>query len=306
MRAWKYRPNPAASCTCVRYRPQLRPVFEINPIRNPRSESERRVSSTSGRVAGGRETMAPWIASSTAVTMPASFSSSPANRMKVRTCSSGGSSRCSAHIRSSRSPWRSYAPERTERAGRRPCSRSRTSSRPIRKARIVPESDLAGMTAIVPHQSNVTPLIVMSRLNVEDDFGDPFLRIDGEAVPRHGLDHELQLVPLLVDRLSPRAALERRPDDARLERREEESLGLVDVQEFPEPSEEERRKVVRLEAHLDLTDGLHLGQVRDEAEHPLRGIHEQFVQIAPVCADADIGRVFDFFVPHAWEKAEKG
>src|SRR5437879_13710543 len=196
-----HRSNPAACCACVRYRPQLRPVFEINPIRNPCSESEPRVSSTSGKVAGGRETMAPWIASSTAVTTPASFSSSPANRMKVRTCSSGGSSRCSAHILSSRSPWRSYAPERTEGAGRRPCSRSRTSSRPIRNARIVPESDLAGMTAIVPHQSNVTPVIVISRLDVEDDYGDPLLRLDGEAVPRHGLDHELQLVPLLVDQI---------------------------------------------------------------------------------------------------------
>ena len=73
----------------------------------------------------------------------------------------------------------------------------------------------------------------------------------------------------------------------------------MDVQEFPKPSEEKRRKVVRLEAHLDLTDGLHLGQVRDEAEHPLRGIHEQFVQGPPVRADADVGRVLDFLVSHA-------
>src|SRR5207244_10870807 len=131
--------------------------------------------------------------------------------------------------------------DRTEGAGRRPCSRSRTSSRPIRNARIVPESDLAGMTAIVPHQSSVTPLIVISRLDVEDDFGDPFLRIDGEAVPRHGLDYELQLVPLLVDRLPPRAALERRPHDPRLERPEEEPLRSVDVPWFPEPSADERR-----------------------------------------------------------------
>src|SRR6266566_151210 len=253
---------------------------------SPCSESDRSVSSTWGNVAGGRETIAPWIASSTAVNKSRSFVFSPANCMNARTCSSGGSSRCSAHMLSSKSPWRSYA-------------RSRASTLNIRNRRMAPESDFAGITAIVPHQSNVTPLIVMDRLDVEDDLGDPFLRIHGEAVAGHGLDHEPQLVPILVDRLPARVTFERPSADVHVERREEESLGLVDVQQFPKPSEEERRKVVRLEAHLDLADGLHLGQVRDEAEHPLRGIREQFVQIAPVRADADVGGVLDFFVSHA-------
>src|SRR5712692_3832996 len=44
-------------------------------------------------------------------------------------------------------------------------------------------------------------------LDVEDDLGDSSFRIDGELVPGHGLDHELQLVPRLVDRLAPRATL---------------------------------------------------------------------------------------------------
>src|SRR5207253_2104809 len=143
---------------------------------SPCSESDRSVSSMWGNVAGGRETIAPWIASSTAVNKSRSFVSSPAN--------------------------------------------------------------------------------CMDRLDVEDDLGDPFLRIHGEAVAGHGLDHEPQLVPILVDRLPARVTFERPSDDVHVEGREEESLGVVDVQQFPKRSKEERRKVVRLEAHLDLADGL--------------------------------------------------
>src|SRR2546423_6392247 len=98
-------------------------------------------------------------------------------------------------------------------------------------------SRTAGISTTVPHQSNVTPLIVMDRLDVEDDLGDPLRRIHGEAVARHGLDRELQFVAFLVDRLPARMALERRSDDVRIERREQEPLRLVDVQEFREPSE---------------------------------------------------------------------
>src|SRR2546421_917035 len=256
----------------------------------------------SGKVAGGRETMAAWIASPITGTTSASAASSPANCMNDRTCSSGESSRCSAHKPSSRSVWRSYASSSAERAGRSPWSRNMASSRAIRNARIAPASDCAGMTAIVPHQSNVTPWIVMDGLDVEDDLGDPFLRIHGEPVARHGLDHELQLVPPLVDRFPARAAFERCLDDPRVERREEKSLRLVDVQEFRQPSKEEGRKVLRLKADLDLADGLHGPQVRDEAEHPLGGICEQFVRGPPVRADADIGRVLDFLVAHAEER----
>src|SRR5205809_7512236 len=117
-------------------------------------------------------------------------------------------------------------------------------------------SRTAGISTTVPHQSNVTPLIVIDRLDVEDDLGDAFLRIDGEAVPRHGLDHELQLVSIRVDRFPASVSFAWPCDDVQGEGREVDWVWLVDVLRFRKPSEEERRKVVPLESHFSLADGL--------------------------------------------------
>src|SRR6266571_3621123 len=69
----------------------------------------------------------------------------------------------------------------------------------------------------------------------------------------HGLDDELELVALLVDRFPPRTTAQRGAFHLHVERSEEEMLGLVDEQEFGEPPEQERGDVFRFEPELDLS-----------------------------------------------------
>src|SRR6266566_8398495 len=80
--------------------------------------------------------------------------------------------------------------------------------------------------------------------------------------------------------------------------REEEALGLVDVEEFGEPPEHEGRDVLRGETDLDLADRLHGVEIGDEAEHPLGRVREEVVQRRSVRPDPDVRGVLDFFVPH--------
>src|SRR2546422_488957 len=74
-------------------------------------------------------------------------------------------------------------------------------------------------------------------LDVEDDFGDALVRIDRQSMSGHRLDGEPELVALLVDRFPAGAAPQRRPVHVHLERSEQETLRLVDVQEFGEPAQ---------------------------------------------------------------------
>src|SRR5437867_5405532 len=135
-------------------------------------------------------------------------------------------------------------------------------------------------------------------LDVEDDFGNALLRIDDQSMSGRGLDDELELVALLVDRFSARTTAQRGAFHLHVERSEEEMLGLVDEQEFGEPPEQERGDVFRFEPDFDLSDLFDRVEIRDEAEHPLGGGREQLVQRGPVRADPDVRGVLDLFVPH--------
>ena len=114
----------------------------------------------------------------------------------------------------------------------------------------------------------------------------------------HGFHGELELVTLLVDGLPACTTAQRGPIHLHIERGEEETLRLVEIQEFGEPPKEKGRDVVRFEADFDLSDLFDRVEIRDEAEHPLGGVREQLVQRGPVRADPDVRGVLDLFVPH--------
>src|SRR5439155_1697870 len=173
-------PIPTACWSFVRYRPQLRPVFEMSPIANPLARKASRVSRTCGKKLGGRTRIAPPRASLTRPTIAGSRRSMPASRSKRSTWSSGLNSR-----------WRAQA-----------CTTA-----------------------------------------------------------------------------------QRGPIHLHIERGEEETLRLVEIQEFGEPPKEKGRDVVRFEADFDLSDLFDRVEIRDEAEHPLGGVREQLVQRGPVRAD---------------------
>src|SRR3990170_393295 len=154
-----------------------------------------------------------------------------------------------------------------------------------------------GVSAIVCHQSNVTPWTMVS-LDVEDDLRDPALEIHGQAVVRHGLDHELELMALLVDRLAAGFPLEGRPLDPHVEGPEQQVFRLVEVQEVREPLHEEGWSVVRGHPDLDLAHGPHAVEVGHEAEHPLGCVREEFPGRLPVRPDPDVRRVLGFLPAH--------
>src|SRR5206468_12624789 len=93
-------------------------------------------------------------------------------------------------------------------------------------------------------------------LDVEDDFGDALVRIDRQSMSGHRLDGEPELVALLVDRFPAGAAPQRRPVHGHLERSEQETLRLVDVQAFGERGEQDGWGVLRIGTALGIPKSL--------------------------------------------------
>src|SRR5205807_5862529 len=151
---------PRAPWSLVRWRPQLRPVFEINPIARPCPFSRRRTSRMCGKSEGGRARIAPPNASATASEISGAVPAKPANWRNAWICSLGVSSRWFAQASSRSSPCWSYARYSTARSHSTPCPRRSSSTRETRSSRIVPSASRPGTIAIVPHQSNVTASII--------------------------------------------------------------------------------------------------------------------------------------------------
>src|SRR2546426_9326633 len=249
-----------------------------------------------GKSVGGRVRIALPKASATAAGIQGSFRTIPANRRKAWTCSCGSSSRWSAQAASRSSPCRSYARYKTDRSESIPFLRRISSNREIRSSRIAVSSSCAGTAAIVPHQSKVAPLSTMGSLDVEDDLRNSLLLIDGQPMPRHGFDDEFEFVPFLVDRLAAGTALERAVGRVHIKRGEKEVPGLVNVQEFGEPAEEQRRRGLRGEAGRDLADRPGRISVCGQAKHPPGPVRGEVAQGPPIRPDPHIRPVVGFFL----------
>src|SRR3990170_4368465 len=137
---------------------------------------------------------------------------------------------------------------------------------------------------------------------VEHPPGPPFRLVAREPMSSDGLDRELQFVTRLVDCLAPGERAEGRVTNAHIEGGEQKVLCLMEVEELRQPPQQEGRDVVRTEQDLDFPDRPDRVQVRDQAEHALRGVHEQLRQVRPERPNADVRRMVDLLVPHAYAK----